>query len=54
MDDDSTIILELRLFGSNIKQTSFLSFLRKYEERKAHNMLLLMLDPWFKSLRLVF
>ncbi len=60
MDDDSTIILELCLFASNIKKEvygvldSFLSFLRKCEERKAHNMLSLMLDPWFKSLHLVF
>jgi len=32
---------------------SFLSFLKNYEERKVHNMDYLMLDPWFKSLRLV-
>jgi hypothetical protein len=31
----------------------FLSFLKKNEERKAHNMLLLMLDPRFKTLHLV-
>jgi hypothetical protein len=54
-----TIILELFLVASNIKKVygvldSFLSFLRKYEERKAHNMLLLMLDPRFKNLHLVF
>jgi hypothetical protein len=51
MDDDSTIILELFLFVLNIKKEvcgvpdSFLSFLRNYEERKAHNMFSLMLDP---------
>jgi hypothetical protein len=33
---------------------SFLSFLRKYEKRKAHNMFSLILDPWLKSLHLVF
>jgi hypothetical protein len=30
---------------------SFLSFLTKYDERRIHNMLSLMLDPRFKSLR---
>jgi hypothetical protein len=51
MDDDSTIIFELFLFTYNIKREvcgvldSFLSFLKNYEERKAHNMLSLMLDP---------
>ncbi len=32
---------------------SFLSFLRKYENKKAHNMISLMLDIRFKSLRIV-
>jgi hypothetical protein len=47
------------VFASNIKRKvcgaldSFLYFLRKFEERKAQNMLSLMLDPRFKSLRLV-
>jgi len=31
----------------------FLSFLKKYEKRKAHNMLSLMLDPRFKTLRIM-
>jgi hypothetical protein len=59
MDDDSTIILELFLFTSNIKKKvcgvldSFLSFLKNYEERKTHNMFSLMLDPQFKSLHLI-
>jgi hypothetical protein len=41
MDDDFAIILELSLFDSNIKKEvcgvfdSFLSFIKKYEERKA-------------------
>lgn len=30
----------------------FLSFLTKYDERRIHNMLSLMLDPRFKRLRL--
>ncbi len=33
---------------------SFLSFLKKHEERKAHNMFSLMLVPKFKTLCLVF
>ncbi len=60
MDDDFAIILEFFLFASNIKKEvssildSFLSFLRKYEEKKVHNMLSLMLDSWIKNLCLVF
>jgi hypothetical protein len=59
MDDDFVIILELSLFAFNIKKKVsgvldyFLSFQRKYEERKAHNMLLLTLDSQFESLHLV-
>jgi hypothetical protein len=47
MDDDSTIILELSLFTSDIKKEVcgvldfFLSFLRNSEKRKAHNMFFL-------------
>jgi hypothetical protein len=53
MDNDFTTILDLFLFTSNIKKEvcgvldSFLSFLKNYEERKAHNMLSLMLDTQF-------
>jgi hypothetical protein len=32
---------------------SFLSFLKKYENKKAHNMISLMLDPSFKSLHII-
>jgi hypothetical protein len=59
MDDDSAITLELSLFTFNIRKEvcgvldSFLSFLRNFEERKAHSMFSLMLDPQFKSLYLV-
>ncbi len=55
IDDDSRITFELSLFASNIIRevcgvfSSFLSILRKFEERKAHNMLSFMLDPRFKS-----
>jgi len=60
MNDDFGIILELCLFAFNIKKEvcgvldSFLSFLENYEERKAHNMFSLMLDPRFKSLHWYF
>jgi hypothetical protein len=47
------------LLAFNIKREvcgildGFLSFLKKYEANKTHNMLSLMLEPRFKSLRLV-
>ncbi len=58
MVDDFAITLELLLFAYKKKEVcgildSFLSFLRKYEERKVHNMLSLMLDSRFKNLCLV-
>jgi hypothetical protein len=31
----------------------FFSFLNKYENRKAHNMIFLMLDPRFKNLHII-
>ncbi len=31
-----------------------LSFLTRYDEKKVHNMLALMLDPKFKILKLIF
>jgi hypothetical protein len=51
MIDDYLLIFELSLFTSNIKNflcdvlEFFLSFKKKYEERKTHNMFLLMLNP---------
>jgi hypothetical protein len=59
MDDDSIIFGELSLLASNIRRevinvlNSFLSFFKKYENRKAHNMIFLMLDPRFKSIRII-
>jgi hypothetical protein len=53
MKDYSIIFYELSLLASNIKREvvnvldSFLSFLKKYENRKAHKMIFLMLDPRF-------
>ncbi len=59
IDDDSRIAFELFLYASNIKREVygvfywFLSFFLNFEERKAHNMLSLMLDPKFKNFHLV-
>jgi hypothetical protein len=50
MEEESIIVDELTSFASNIRKEvcvvleSFLFFLRKFEEKKAHNMLSLMLD----------
>jgi hypothetical protein len=59
VDNDYATTLELSLFAPNIKKEVcgvvdyFISFLKKYEEKKAHNMFLLMLDPRFKNLHLL-
>ncbi len=59
MEDDSIIFYELFLLAFNIINEvinvlySFLSFLKKYENKEAHNMIFLMLDPRFKSLRII-
>jgi len=59
MEDDSIISNELSLLAFKIRRevinvlNSFLSFLKKYENRKAHNMIFLMLDPRFQSLRII-
>jgi hypothetical protein len=58
-EEESIIIDELTSFAYKIRKEvcivkeSFLSFLRKFEENKAHNVLSLMLDPRFKSFHLV-
>jgi hypothetical protein len=60
MDDDFAIILELSLFGFNIKKDIcdvfdyILLFLKKYEETNSRNMFSLILGPQFKNLHLVF
>jgi hypothetical protein len=59
VEDKSSLANELTLLASNIRKevcdvlNFFLSFLRKYEEKKAHNMVPLMLDPRFKSLHII-
>ncbi len=51
--------LELICLASNIRKEvcgvldSLFSFLKKFDERKSHNMLILMLDLRFKSLSLM-
>jgi hypothetical protein len=52
-DDDSDLNIGLETFAMNIKKVikvidSFLCFLTKYNERRAHNMLALMLNPRLK------
>jgi hypothetical protein len=57
IDDDSNLDIKLGHLVRNIKKEvcgvmgSIISFLTKYDERRAHNMLSLMLDPRFKNLR---
>jgi len=59
MEEDLSVALELICLASNIKKEvcgvldSFLSFLKKFDKRKTHNMLALMLDPRFNNLCLV-
>ncbi len=59
MEDDASVVLELTCLVSNLRKevarvfTSFLSFLRKYEEKKTRNLLSFMLDLVFKSLSCV-
>jgi hypothetical protein len=57
IDDDSRLDIKLGSLARNIKKEvcgvmgSFISFLTKYDARRTHNMLSLMLDPRFKNLR---
>jgi hypothetical protein len=59
MEDDSIISDELSLLAFNIRREVinvldfFLSFLKKYENKKVHNMISLMLDPRFKNLCII-
>jgi len=58
--DDFGLNIELGTFAKNIKKEVigvidfFLTFLTKYNERRMHNMLALLLDPKFKSLKLIY
>jgi hypothetical protein len=57
IDDDSSLDIKLGSLARNTKKEvcgvmgSFISFLTKYDERRAHNMLSSMLDPRFKNLK---
>jgi hypothetical protein len=59
VDDDFGLDVEIGIFTRNVKMEVitfidfFLSFLTRYDEKRVHNMLTLMLDPIFKSLRLI-
>jgi len=59
VDDDSSLNVLIRIFAINMKREVigvidfFLSSLTKYDKKRAHNMLALMLDLQFKSLRLI-
>jgi hypothetical protein len=59
MEEDGNVVYELSCLTFNIKKEvikvldSIISFLKKYEERKSHDMLSLMLYPRFKTLHLV-
>jgi hypothetical protein len=59
IDDDSNLNIELGTFAVNMKKevcgviNYFFSFLTKYDENKVHNMLPLMLNARFKSLKLI-
>jgi len=59
MKEDFALALELICLTSNIRKVvckvldSFLSFLKKYDERNTPNMLALMLNPRFKDFHLV-
>jgi len=60
MEGDSIIFNGLSLLASNIKREVinvldyFFSFLKKYENKKAHNMIYLMLNPRFKSFHIIY
>ncbi len=60
MEKDFGVALELICLASNIRREvcgildSFLSFLKKFDDRKTHNMLAQMLNTRFKNLCLMF
>jgi len=60
IDDDPNLNIELGTFAMNMKKevcrviNYLFSLFKKYNKSKAHNMLPLMLNPRFKSLKLIF
>jgi hypothetical protein len=59
MENDSIVYDELFVLASNIRREVinvldyFLLFLKKYESRKVHNMIFLMLDPMFENIHII-
>jgi hypothetical protein len=59
IDDNSNLNIKLGTFTMNMKKevygviNYFFSLFTKYDKNKAHNMLPLMLNPRFKSLKLI-
>ncbi len=59
MEEDGNVVYEFSCLASNTKKKVvqvldfFLCFLKENEERKAHNIHPLMLDPRFKTFHLV-
>jgi hypothetical protein len=55
MEKDFSVALEILCLASNMRKevfgvlNSFLCFLKKFQKRKSHNMLALMLDLRFKT-----
>jgi hypothetical protein len=60
MEEDVVVVFELDLLASNIQKEVynvldvFLSFIKKYDERKTHNMFALMLNMRYKNLGIIF
>ncbi len=60
MEEDFSVAPKLICLACNIRKEvcgvldNCLSFLKKFNERKTHNMLTLMLDLKFKKFRLMF
>jgi hypothetical protein len=58
IEDGMAMVLELFMFAFNTRKQvcdvldGFLSFPTKYEKKKTHNMLILMLNPRFESFKL--
>jgi len=59
MEEDVVVAIELNLLTSNIQREvynvlgAFLSFKKKFDEKKTQNMFALMLDMSYKNLRIV-
>jgi len=59
MENDANVVNGLAFLAFNIKREVynvldfFFSFLRKYEKKKVHNTISLMLDPSIKSLCII-